>query len=87
MKGRIFKINRLRRMVAIQTENGDFSVYEQIITEDSSANVGDEVEWTGDGIIGEVLMKNHTQSARGIVFFRYHRVPLTTLNSRLLFKT
>lgn len=42
-------------MVAIQTENGDFSVFER---GEEKGNVGDEVEWNGDGIIGRLLFKS-----------------------------
>ena len=84
MKGKIYKVNRIRGMVAIQTESGDFSVFER---GEEKGNVGDEVEWNGDGIIGEVVLKNHSRQSTTIIIFKYHRVPLGTLNARLLFAT
>lgn len=71
-------------MVAIQTENGDFSVFER---GEEKGNVGDEVEWKGDGIIGEVILQNRSRQSATLIVFKFHRVSLNTLNARLLFTT
>jgi len=46
MKGEVCEINQSRGMVAVQTENGDFSVFE--LLGGDSIEIGDEVSWQDD---------------------------------------
>ena len=81
MRGRIFKINPIRGMFAIQTENNDFSIFENI--NEDEYEKGDEVSWRNNTGIGQEELTNHTRHFSGDVFFENHEVSLSNLDLQL----
>jgi hypothetical protein len=65
-------------MVAIQTENGDFSIFENI--NDEEFERGDEVSWENNTGMGPEKLTNHTRHFSGEVFFENHEVSLGNLS-------
>ena len=82
MRGAIHGLNPGRGMVAIKTENGDFSVFENL--NDSEFEVGDEVSWPNDTGLGDEPLTNHTQAYRTSVYFQNHHVHANQLRQQLL---
>lgn len=66
MKGVITNINNQRGMVAVETENGDYSIFE--LLSNDKVVIGDQVEWTDHTSLGDTTLKNKTQ---GIAFNAY----------------
>lgn len=83
MKGTIKYINSQRGMVAVFTENGDFSVFE--LLGGDSVEAGDIVSWKNDTALGGELLTNHTQGERFEVYFQNHYVHATQLRQQLLY--
>ena len=83
MKGTIFKINHRRGMVAILTENGDFSVFE--LLGGDPVEEGDEVSWKNDTGLGSEQLRNITQQETYEVFFQNHWVSKNQLSQQLLY--
>ncbi len=83
MKGTIFKINHRRGMVAILTENGDFSIFE--LLGGDPVEEGDEVSWKNDTGLGSEQLRNITQQETYEVFFQNHWVSKNQLSQQLLY--
>ena len=83
MKGTIFKINHRRGMVAVLTENGDFSIFE--ILGGDPVEEGDEVSQKNDTGLGSEQLRNSTQQETYEVFSQNHWVPKSQLSQQLLF--
>ena len=83
MRGTIFEINRQGGMVAVLTENGDYSVFE-LLGEDS-ADEGDEVSWENDTGLGSEMLRNITQNETFEVYFQNHWIPKSQLRQQLLY--
>ena len=83
MKGTIFQINPRRGMVAIETENGDYSVFENINGEEF--DVGDKVYWKNDTGLGSELVENLTKGRTFDVYFENHWVSKSLLRVQLHF--
>lgn len=81
MTGTISQIHAARRMVAIQTENGDFSVFE--LLEDAYFEIGDPVQWRNDTGLGSETLSNHRTNEQFEVFFQNHCVPESNLRKQL----
>ena len=81
MKGTIFKINHRRGMVAILTENGDFSTFE--IIGGAPVEEGDNVYWENDTGLGGEILHNLTQNEKYEVYFQNHWVPKHQLHQQL----
>lgn len=81
MKGVITNINSQRGMVAIKTENGDYSIFE--LLSNDKVVIGDQVEWTDDTSLGDTTLKNKTQGIAFIVYFQNHNVNQSILNTQL----
>jgi hypothetical protein len=69
-------------MVAVKTENGDYSIFENIGGED--INVGDQVEWANDTVLGDATLKIKTAGRTFQVYFQNHHVSLEALSQQLL---
>jgi hypothetical protein len=82
MKGTIVVINEQRGMVAVQTENNDFSVFE--LLGGDSIELGDEVIWKNDTSLGSTILTNMTKGCEFEVFFQNHWVPKSQLRQQLL---
>jgi hypothetical protein len=83
MKGTIFKINHNRGMVAVLTENGDFSIFE--LLGGDPAEEGDEVYWKNDTGLGSEQLRNITQEETFEVYFQNHWVSNNQLSRQLLY--
>ena len=70
-------------MVAVLTENGDYSVFE--LLGGDHAGVGDVVSWQNATALGDELLTNHTQNSRFQIFFQNHHVSRSQLRQQLLF--
>jgi hypothetical protein len=82
MTGIVFAINHNRGMVAVKTEDCDFSVFE--LLGDDSVELGDEVSWKDDTSLGSTWLRNVTQEETFEVFFQDHWVPEGQLRQQLL---
>jgi len=84
MRGRIYAINPNRGMVAIETENNGYSIFE--LLNDDNINVGDEVSWTQDTSLGSTILTNKTRDSRFEVYFQNHWVQKHQLRQQLLIR-
>lgn len=82
MRGTISAINHNRGMVAVKTEDGDFSVFE--LLGGDSVELGDEVYWKDDTSLGSTKLQNITQGEVFGVFFQNHWIPENQLQQQLL---
>ena len=82
MNGKIFEINPKRGMVAVQTDNGDFSVFELLSEED--IEIGDPVHWRNDTGMGSETLTNLRSGQRFEVYFQNHWVSKSNLRKQLL---
>ena len=82
MRGTISRINPRRGMFAIQTDSGDFSVFENIGNEEFE--IGDEVSWRNDTGMGSEQLTNHTKNRTCDVYFQNHWVSKSNLGNQLL---
>ncbi len=83
IRGTIYEINRQRGMVAVLTENGDYSVFE--LRDEDSVEEGDEVSWENDTVLGSEMLRNITQSETFEVYFQTHWIPKNQLRQQLLY--
>lgn len=81
MRGKVKYINPSRGMVAVKTDDDDFSVFESL---GGDFEVGDEVSWDAHNPLGGGTVINHTQTMRISVFFENHYVPPSQLRKQLL---
>ena len=82
MEGRIIDINQQRGMVAVETEDGELSVFELLGDE---VEIGDVVRWPGDHPLGGETISNLTQGETLDVFFQNHCIPRSQLRQQLLY--
>ena len=82
MKGTIYDINPKRGMVAVQTDNGDFSIFEIISA--NQVEIGQEVSWSGNTPTGSAMITNHGSGERFEVYFQNHWVSRHQLDQQLL---
>jgi hypothetical protein len=83
MKGTVVHIHHQRGMIAVQTEDGDYSVLELLGADD--LEIGDEVEWPDDTALGGEPLTNHTRSSTFEVYFQNHHVSAAQLRQQLLY--
>ena len=81
MRGTVKYINPHRGMVAVQTEDGEYSVFESL---GGDFEINDEVSWDAHNPLGGETITNHTQQMCICVSFENHYVPLSQLRSALL---
>lgn len=82
MTGSVVAINSNRGMVGVLTENGDYSVFELLGSDE--VEVGDDISWTGDTPLGGNTVQNETRAEAFDVFFQNH-VSKSRLHDQLLF--
>jgi hypothetical protein len=82
MKGEIVAINNGRGLVAVQTEDGDYSIFR--LLGGNSVEVGDEVSWAHATCLGSTSISNHTKGENLEVFFQNHNVPKSQAKQQLL---
>lgn len=81
MKGTVQQINQRRGMVAVLTENGDFSIFELF---GDDVRIGDAVSWDGSTPLGSEQVANHTQGRQFDAYFQNHHVSQSQLRQQLL---
>jgi hypothetical protein len=82
MTGIIYDINPQRGMVAVQTENEDFSIFE-IVSQDA-IEIGQKVSWKETHPAASTIITNHTTGVRFRVLFQNHQVSKLKLDQQLL---
>lgn len=82
MKGIIKHINPNRGMVAVLTDEGQYSIFE--LLGGDTVDLGDVVSWRDDTALGGELLTNHTQGERFEVYFQNHYVLTSQLRQQLL---
>ena len=83
MKGTIREINQIRGMVAVLTEEGNFSIFE--LLGGDIVEVGDEVQWKNDTGLGSEILTNLSRSESYEVYFQNHHVQKSQLRQQLLY--
>jgi len=83
MKGDVVQINQQRGMVAVLTDDGEYSIIELL---GDDVEVGDVLRWNGDYPLGGEMIKNLTQGISMEVFFQNHCVPKQQLRQQLLYE-
>ena len=81
MKAEVKYMNPKRGMVAVLTEDEDFSVFELLGDE---LEIGDIVEWKGEHPLGGEDIVNLSKKENIRVFFENHCVPKAQLGQQLL---
>lgn len=81
MKGTISNINKRRGMVAVKTIEGSYSIFELLSNDE--VEVGDQVEWAEDTVLGDATLKNQTQGTSFEVYFQNHHVNQSFLDKQL----
>ena len=82
MKGKVYQINPKRGMVAVLTENDDFTIFE--IIGSYEIDVGDELTWNNDTGLGTEQYENLTKNHIIEVFVQNHWVNKSQLRKQLL---
>jgi len=83
MKGTVHEINWTRGMVAVLTEDGDFSIFE--LLGGDPIEKGDEVHWENATGLGAEMLTNVTQGKSYEFYFQNHHVSRHQLRQQLLF--
>jgi hypothetical protein len=81
MNGKLYQINPKRGMVAVLTENGDFTIIE--IIGSYEIDIGDELTWKNDTALGSEQYRNITKKQDIEVFVQNHWVNKSQLRQRL----
>jgi len=82
MKGEVVQLNQGRGMVAVLTEDGEYSIVELLGDE---VEIGDQLQWRGDHPLGSEDIMNLTQRHPLSVYFQNHCVPKSQLKQQLLY--
>lgn len=82
MTGYVAEINHGRGMVAIDTSHG-YSIFE--LMGGDEFEVGDEVSWVEDTVLGSAYVTNRTRNERCEVYFQNHWVSKGQLRQQLLY--
>jgi hypothetical protein len=83
VKGTVFQINQARGIVAVQTDDGDFSILE--LCGADPLETGDVVSWEDDTALGGEALANYTQGEKYEVYFQNHHVAKNQLRQQLRF--
>jgi len=84
MNGKVYQINPNRGMVAVLTENGDFTIIEIIGAYE--IDIGDELTWKNDTALGSEQYRNITKKQDIEVFVQNHSVNKNQLRQQLFLK-
>ena len=82
MKGQVAEINYQRGMVAVLTEDGDYTILEML---EEGIKVGDILEWPTHNPLGRETIHNLTKEIRVEVYFQNHWVNKDQLQQQLLY--
>ena len=82
MKGEVSHINQRRGMVAVLTDDGEYSVIELL---GDDVERGDTLQWNGDYPLGGGTVQDLTQGVTVDVYFQNHCVPKHQLRQQLLY--
>ncbi len=82
MRGRVTHIHHQRGMVAVETDDGDYSIIELL---GDGIREGDELQWNGDFPLGGETIRNVTKGNSIKVYFQNHCVPKHQLKQQLLY--
>jgi hypothetical protein len=82
MNGKLYLINPKRGMVAVLTENGDFTIIQ--IIGSYEIDIGDELTWKNDTGLGSERYRNITKNQIIEVFVQNHWVNKSQLQQQLL---
>ncbi|MCX7012862.1 MAG: hypothetical protein NTW86_09945 [Candidatus Sumerlaeota bacterium] len=82
MKGQVVEINQRRGMVAVFTEDEEYSIIELLGDE---LETGDVLQWNGHYPLGSETIRNLTKRAAMTVYFQNHSVPKSQLRQQLLY--
>lgn len=80
-KGRVAAANPSRGMVAIETEDGGFTIIELI--SDWDLEVGDDIAWANDYGLGSEVYRNLTKGVQFEVYVQNHDVNRSNLRAQL----
>ena len=83
MNGTVIDINQPRRMVALETEDGEYSIIELL---GDDVDIGDILQWADENPLGGETIKNLTQGEMIDVYFQNHSVPRSELRQQLLYE-
>jgi hypothetical protein len=82
MKGTVKYINSIRGMVAVLTEESQYSIFELLAGD--TIELDDIVSWSPATALGTEYITNHTQGERYEVYFQNHYVHSSQLRQQLL---
>ena len=82
MNGMVATVNPTRGMVAVLTNDGDYSILEML--GDDPPEIGDRFRWQGDSPLGGETVENLTQNITYEVFFQNHQVGRPQVPRQLL---
>ncbi len=82
MKGQVTHINQQCGMVAMLTDDEDYTIIELLGDE---VEEGDVLQWSGSYPLGGETIRNLTQECVMEVFFQNHSVPEHQLRQQLLY--
>lgn len=83
MLGRVALVNPRRGMVAVLTEDGDYSIIEML--GDDPPEIGDTISWGDDTALGSETVENRTSGEAYDVYFQNHWVSAGQVRQQLLF--
>jgi len=81
MKGEVKAINARQGMIAVLTENGDYSIMELLGAE---VELGQTLKWKGHHPLGSETILNVANGTNLDVYFQNHCVPENQLRQQLL---
>jgi hypothetical protein len=81
MKGTVRAINPRNGFIAIETENGDFSLFEASNPDDFGMD--DAVAWVGSTPLGGETIVNWTRNKRVRGYFQDHQIAPVDIRTRL----
>lgn len=81
MKARVIEINIAKALVAVLTEEGDYSIFEML--SDDEFEKGDIVVWNSTIPLGDCMIKNHTQEVNMEVYFQNHHISASAVKDQM----
>ncbi|MFH0920740.1 MAG: hypothetical protein V1913_10295 [Fibrobacterota bacterium] len=82
MKGTVFSVNSTTCMVAVQTEDGEFTVFE--LLENEPVAPGDDVEWKDGASLGPVVVTDYRLKRVFEAFFHAHHLTRMEVSQQLV---
>jgi len=82
MKGLVFRVNREIGIAAVQTQPGEYSIFD--FHGNGPVETGDAVRWEGNTLLGPLPLCNLTKNKTFEVFFQCHQITQEQLNRQFL---